>query len=136
VLSCATARERPTGIDEEQLSSEVSSIEVIAPAPESTVPSDDQFVAAVEAFGRIAALEVVVKRVALADTLFQERRTYDPPEIELALSFDIPVPDLVTGVYLEVFGVVEDHRGERILSVPVFVMVVECDLFPDACGEQ
>lgn len=55
------------------------------------------------------------------------------PSVHLEIEFD--VPHLLTGVHLEIRAVAIDAIGDRHQSAPVFVQIIECDVFPLACRE-
>jgi hypothetical protein len=128
--ACESPRERPTGTAGPP---PTISVAVIVPEMDDVVPSDSTARVVIEARGPMVALEALMVRSALADTLDRQRRAFDGPVESAVEEFALRVPKLTTGVHLEIRGVAEDPSGGRHLSDPVVVTVIECDVFPLAC---
>jgi hypothetical protein len=131
LAGCDSPRERPTGLSAPLPATTVT---VLKPETDDVVPSDSTAIVVIEAQGLVTAVELLLVRNALPDTLARERREFGEP-VELAQEqFEVRIPAFVTGVHLEIRGVAEDAIGQRHFSKPVFVVVIECDVFPLACG--
>lgn len=128
--ACDSPRDRPTGLPTALPS---TSVQVVEPANDQVWPSDSLTYVVVEAEGSIQAIELLVKRASLPDTLLSKLTRFDAlqPAVRLEIEFD--VPPLLTGVYLEIRAVAVDAIGERHASSPVVVRIIECDVYPIAC---
>ncbi len=130
--ACETARDRPTGLTQPL---PTTTIAVVAPRSQQFVPADSTAIVVVEGSGLIQAVEVVLTLNTLPDTLAIEREAFDTPRETVELVFGIHIPGrLRTGAELQVQAVAEDIVGDRHLSVPVVVVVIECDVFPVTCA--
>lgn len=132
ILGCDTQRDRPTGPVAALPSTNVA---VIAPQRDAVVGADSVVDVVVSARGAIDAVEYFATRIGLPDTVGKERRDFDPGREAVEVTFQFRVPGrLPTGVNLEIRGVAEDALGERYVSEPTSVIVIDCDQFPFACG--
>ncbi len=129
--ACLSARERPTGLP--PTPPEIS-VAVVAPKMDDVVPSDSTTPVVIEARGPIVALEALMVRNALPDTIDRQRLSFPEPVDSALEEFELRVPALATGIHLEIRGIAEDEMGARHVSDPVVVTVIECDVFPLACG--
>ena len=128
---CDDSRERPTGVEEFGLPT--VTVSVTEPVRESVLPSDSTSLVVIEAIGEVRAVEYFVKVVSQPDTIARARREFQETLVSVEVVFGFRIPALPTGTALEVRGVAEDAQAVRHLSEPVFVTVIECDLFPQAC---
>ncbi len=131
--ACDTTRDRPFGV---QGAAPATDVVVVSPTTDAVVPSDSVAPVVVRASGSLHALELFLVRVALPDTFATQRLDFDPPRPEVEATFELAIPDLETGVHLEIRAAAEDGEGTRHLSEPVVVLVIECDRFPIACGSE
>ncbi len=129
--ACDPARDRPTGLTAPLPPTTVS---VVAPQSQQAVPADSITVVQVKAEGLLQAVELVVTKNAQPDTVAFERRDFASPQESVDLFFDIRVPS-ENGTQLEFRAIAEDVAGGRHSSVPVFVVVIDCDVFPVACTD-
>lgn len=128
---CDGSRERPTGLGRPL---PPTTVEVVQPPSESLVPVDSVIAVVVEATGLVTALEIVLTHAASRDTLALDRSVLDQPEENAQGIFELTVPRFETGTHLQFRAVAEDLVGGRHESRPVIVSVIECDVFPLACG--
>lgn len=131
-VACDSPRDRPTGLAGPL---PATSVEVVEPENDQIIPSDSLTLVVVEAAGSIQAIDLVVKRVSRPDTILKRLTRFETlqPSVRVEIEFD--VPHLLTGVHLEIRAVAVDAIGDRHESAPVFVQIIECDVFPLACRE-
>jgi hypothetical protein len=128
---CADSRARPTGVEE--FGPPTVTVSVTEPDRESVMPSDSTSLVVIEAIGEVRAIGYFIKVVSELDTVARARREFQETLVFVEAEFGVRIPALPTGAALEVRGVAEDAQAVRHLSEPVFVTVIECDLFPQAC---
>jgi hypothetical protein len=80
-------------------------------------------------------VETVVTGAASWDTLLWQRAEFEEPREDVEESFDVRIPKLETGAHLQIRGIAEDVLGERHVSQPVVVMVIDCEVYPIACRD-
>ncbi len=129
---CETSRERPTAVGEDL---PATSVAVASPVTQELVPSDSVVRVVVGATGFLQAVEYYLVRSAVRDTVGWDRREFTEPQDSVQVVFDVTIPEFRTGTQLEIRAVAENVIGERALSEPVYVMVIECDLYPIACSQ-
>lgn len=133
VLSaCNAERDRPTGLS---MPPPPTNVNVLAPEHEASVKADSAAFIVVEATGLITALEVVITGVAISDTLAWQREEFNEARDSVEESFEVRIPKLETGSHLQIRGVAEDLLGQRHVSEPVIVIVIDCEVFPIACRD-
>lgn len=128
---CESPRSRPTAAGSPL---PATSVAVASPVTEALVPSDSVVRVVVGATGLLQAVEYFLVRSAVRDTLGWDRQEFTQPQDSVRVVFQVPIPDLKTGTQLEIRAVAENVIGERELSAPVYVLVIECDLYPLACA--
>ncbi len=128
---CDSARQRPSGLDE---ALPPTTVRLLAPVDGGWVPSDSVASIVVEASGLVTALGYVMTWNLQPDTLGIARRQFDEPVDSVQLEFRLVVPELNTGIHLEIVGIAEDLLGGRHLSDAAVVTVIECDVFPAVCA--
>lgn len=131
-VACSVDRDRPTGLE---LNVPQTEVEVAEPQDDQLVPADSVIDVLVRARGLLQAVELILRRGANRDTLARERRDLTEPEEVVETGFEVRVPDVETGVQLELVGVAENVLGERRDSEPIQVVVIECDEFTVACRD-
>lgn len=132
VAACDAERDRPTGLTGPPPTTDVS---VLAPEHEASVKADSATFIVIQATGLVTAVEVVVTGAAARDTLLRRRASFGEPRDSVQESFDVRIPKLETGSHLQIRGVAEDAIGQRHVSQPVVVIVIDCDDFPIACRD-
>lgn len=132
VAACDAERDRPTGLSAPPPTTDVS---VLSPEQEAAVKADSATFIVIKATGLITAVEVVVTGAAARDTLLWRRASFEEPRDTVQEAFDVKVPKLETGSHLQIRGVAEDVVGQRHVSQPVVVIVIDCDVFPIACRD-
>ncbi len=133
VLSgCDASRDRPTGLTAPPPATNVS---VLAPEHEATVKADSVAFIVVQATGLITAVEFVLTGTASSDTLAWQRVEFNEPQETVEEVFEVRVPGLETGSHLQIRGVAEDLAGQRHVSRPVVVIVIDCEVYPIACRD-
>ncbi|MGD8866051.1 MAG: hypothetical protein PVI01_00430 [Gemmatimonadales bacterium] len=132
VAACDAERDRPTGLSTPPPTTDVS---VLAPEQEAAVKADSATFIVIQATGLIAAVEVVMSGAAARDTLLWRRASFGEPRDSVREAFDVKIPKLETGSHLQIRGVAEDAAGQRHVSQPVVVIVIDCDDFPIACRD-
>lgn len=130
--ACDTVRDRPTGLN---MPTPATDVTVLAPEHEASVKADSAAFIVVEATGLITALEVVVTGTAASDTLARQREQFNEPRESVEESFQVRIPKLETGSHLQIRGVAEDFVGQRHVSQPVVVIVIDCEVYPIACRD-
>lgn len=128
---CDSARERPMAPG---LLLDPTTVTVVAPQTGSLAPANAKQSVVIRATGRVIAVEVVINRSAVSDVLGRQRQEFGEPQDEVEVEFAVRIPDLATGIHLDIRGVAEDTDGGRHMSVPVTVLVIECDIYEIACG--
>jgi hypothetical protein len=131
LAACDPSRDRPTGLDEPFAAA--VTVRVTEPVRDAVIPSDSPQVVVVEAQGSVQAVGYTVVLLNSTDTIAQTLREFDETLEIVEVTFGLQVPNLQTGEHLEFRGVAEGAAGRRFLSEPVFAIVIECDLFPQAC---
>lgn len=129
---CETSRDRPTGFGQPLPATFVA---VVAPPKEASVAADSTHTVVIEASGLITAVEFFLARVNSSDTLALGRTEFTEPEEIVQVDFEVRIPRFETGTHLQFRGIAEDLIGQRHVSEPVVVFVIECDVFPLACGD-
>jgi|GEM_PF-3446074 len=129
---CESPRARPTAAGPPL---PATSVAVASPVTDALVPSDSVVRVVVGASGLLQAVEYFLVRPAVRDTLGWDRQEFTQPQDSVRVVFQVPIPDLITGAQLEIRAVAENVIGERELSEPVYVLVIECDLYPFACAD-
>lgn len=130
--ACDAERDRPTGLSAPPPTTDVI---VLAPEQEAAVKADSTAFIVIKATGLITAVEVVVTGAAARDTVLWRRASFGEPRDSVEKAFDVKVPKLETGSHLQIRGVAEDVVGQRHVSQPVVVIVIDCDVFPIACRD-
>ena len=113
---------------------EPTTVTVVEPETGSLAPANAKQSVVIHATGRVMAVEVVINRSAVSDILGRQRQEFREPQDEVEVEFSVRIPDLLTGIHLEIRGVAEDSDGQQHMSVPVTVLVIECDIYEIACG--
>ena len=129
---CDASRDRPTGLTGPPPATNVS---VLAPEHQTSVKADSAAFIVVEATGLITAVECVLTGAASSDTLAWKRMEFAEPQETVQEVFEVRIPGLETGSHLQILGVAEDLVGQRHVSRPVVVMVIDCEVFPIACRD-
>jgi hypothetical protein len=132
LAGCETSRDRPTGLGQPLPTTYVA---VVAPPKETAVAVDSTHTVVVEASGLITAVEFFLARANSSDTLALGRTEFSEPEEIVQVDFEVKIPWFETGTHLQFRGIAEDLIGQRHVSEPVVVMVIECDIFPLACSD-
>lgn len=127
---CETSRERPTAVAGDL---PPTSVAVASPATQAIVPSDSVVQVVVGARGFLQAVEYSLVRLAVRDTVGWDRQEFTEPQDSVRVVFYATIPSFKTGTQLEIRAVAENVIGERELSEPVYVIVIECDVYPLAC---
>lgn len=130
--ACDAERDRPTGLS---IPAPPTDVNVLAPEHEASVKADSAAFIVVEATGLITALEVVVTGAASSDTLAWQREEFEEARDSVEEAFEVRIPKLETGSHLQIRGVAEDLLGQRHVSQPVIVIVIDCEVFPIACRD-
>ncbi|UCF19695.1 MAG: hypothetical protein JSU87_17555 [Gemmatimonadota bacterium] len=130
LAACESPRGRPFGLE---VAAETF-VAVRSPEPDALIAADSSARVVVEARGAVKAVEYVVVRATLPDTLALGRRQFEAIMDSVVVVFAARIPQLETGIGLEIRGVAEDALGVRVLSEPIYAIAIECDRFPYACG--
>ena len=130
--ACDTQRDRPLG---PAAVTPPTTVIVAAPPTDAVVGADSLVDIVVVARGAIDAVEFFAVRIGLPDTVGQEREDLNPRRDSVLATFTLQVPNLPTGVNLEIRGVAEDAAQDRHLSEPVFVTVIDCERYVFICGD-
>lgn len=132
VAACEKSRERPTGLN---VPVPATQVRVVKPENREFLFSDSSAVIEVEAIGLLQAVGFhIIRSTPVIDTLVSGRREFTPP-VEIAEEqFIVRLPALVSGTTLEIRAVAENLIGERAVSAPVSVSVINCDSEPFRCG--
>jgi len=128
---CDPARERPMA---PALLLEPTTVTVVEPETGALAPANAKQSVVILATGRVTAVEVLINRSAVSDILGRQRQEFREPQEEVEVEFTVRIPDMLTGTHLEIRGVAEDSDGQQHISIPVTVLVIECDIFEIACS--
>ena len=132
LAACDASRDRPTGLSGPP---PVTSVIVLAPEHEAAVKADSAAFIVIQATGMVTAVEFVLTWTVSSATIDAQRVEFDVAQEEVEETFEVRIPALETGSYLRIQGVAEDFIGQRHLSQPVVVVVVDCEMSPLACRE-
>lgn len=105
------------------------------PETDDLVPADSLVTVEVVATGLLQSVGFVLLTRARGDTLDQALEQLDQPLEAVRVVFETQIPNFPTGTTLELVGLADNVEGDRTLSDPVFVQVIECSPLVIACKQ-